>query len=143
MVLIRLAQENDLEALYYCDASAQQDPQRCAFIMRVVANDQCYVAVDDQVLGYGVLDYTFFEQGFVALVIVHPHYRRQGIGVALMQHLAAVCQTAKLFTSTNLSNTPMPALLAKLSYRLSGVIHDLDEGDPELVYVKYLLPNGG
>jgi hypothetical protein len=42
------------------------------------------------------------------------------------------------FTSTNLSNIPMQSLLAKMGYLLSGVIHHLDEDDPELVYVKYL-----
>ena len=38
--------------------------------------------------------------------------------------------------ATNLSNLPMQALLAKLNYQLSGVIHNLDEGDPELVFFK-------
>ena len=48
-----------------------------------------------------------------------------------------------IYISTNLSNLPMQSLLAKLGYRLSGVIHHLDEGDPELVYVKYLRGAGG
>jgi hypothetical protein len=30
----------------------------------------------------------------------------------------------------------MQALFAKLGYELSGVIYNLDEGDPELVYIK-------
>jgi hypothetical protein len=30
----------------------------------------------------------------------------------------------------------MQALLAKLGYLLSGVIHNLDEGDPELIYFR-------
>jgi len=32
----------------------------------------------------------------------------------------------------------MQSLLAKLEYVLSGVIHNLDEGDPEIVYFKRL-----
>lgn len=100
----------------------------------------CYVVVATQVLGYGVLEYTFFENGFVSMVYVHPNSRQRGVGIGLMRYLEATCQTPKLFTSTNLSNLPMQSLLAKLGYRLSGVIHDLDEGDPELVYVKYLEP---
>ncbi len=32
----------------------------------------------------------------------------------------------------------MQSLLAKLEYELSGVIHNLDEGDPEIVYFKRL-----
>lgn len=42
----------------------------------------------------------------------------------------------KLFTSTNLSNLPMQSLLSKSGYELSGVIHNLDVGDPEIVYYK-------
>ncbi len=103
-----------------------------------MTNGNCYLAIDTQVLGYGVLEYTFFENGFVSMLYVHPNYRKRSVGIRLMQHLEAMCRTSKLFTSTNLSNLPMQSLLAKLGYRLSGVIHNLDEGDPELVYVKYL-----
>jgi hypothetical protein len=56
----------------------------------------------------------------------------------LLQYMESVCQTPKLFTSTNLSNLPMQSLLAKLNYVLSGVIHNLDESDPEIVYFKRL-----
>jgi hypothetical protein len=42
------------------------------------------------------------------------------------------------YSSTNLSNRSMQALLEKRKYILSGVLHHLDEEDPELVYVKYL-----
>lgn len=138
MYSIRLAQENDLESICALDAIAQQDHQRQEFITRAVSNGNCYVATDNDVLGYAVLEYTFFEMGFVSMLYVHANYRRQGIGVKLMQSLEAACQTPKLFTSTNLSNLPMQALLAKLGYRLSGVVHDLDEGDPELVFVHYV-----
>jgi ribosomal protein S18 acetylase RimI-like enzyme len=138
---IRLAQESDLEPICGLDAIAQQDHHRRNFITQAVLSGNCYVVVDTQVLGYGVLEYTFFENGFVSMVYVHPNYRQRGIGLQLMQHLEAACQTPKLFTSTNLSNLPMQSLLAKLGYRLSGVIHDLDEGDPELVYVNYLEPD--
>jgi hypothetical protein len=53
-----------------------------------------------------------------------------------MKYLESYCRTAKLFTSTNLSNVPMQMLLRKLAYKLSGVIHGLDENDPELIYCK-------
>ncbi|MEO0538637.1 MAG: GNAT family N-acetyltransferase, partial [Cyanobacteria bacterium P01_A01_bin.123] len=42
------------------------------------------------------------------------------------------------FTSTNESNLLMQALMAKLRYIPSGIINNLDEGDPELVYFKRL-----
>lgn len=138
-VLIRLAQESDIELICGFDAATQQDHRRRDFIARSVSVGNCHVALDNHVLvGYGVLDYTFFDNGFVSMLYVRSNYRQHGMGLEMMRHLESKCQTAKLFTSTNLSNLPMQSLLAKLDYKLSGVIHDLDEGDPELVYVKYL-----
>jgi len=56
----------------------------------------------------------------------------------LVRHVEQECRTPKLFTSTNESNAPMRALLAKLGFSPSGVIENLDEGDPELVFFKRL-----
>jgi GNAT superfamily N-acetyltransferase len=135
---IRLATENDSAGIYACDALAQQDEARRVFIQRAIAAQNCFIACERSIVGYTVLDYSFYETGFVPLLVVHADFRKKGVGSALLKHLEAICQTDKLFTSTNLSNQPMQALLARLGYQLSGVIHDLDEGDPELVYVKYL-----
>jgi GNAT superfamily N-acetyltransferase len=138
MLEIRLAQAEDIEAILAFDHLAEQEKERAAFIRRVVGQGACYVGVQGSLLGYAVLEYTFFEQGFVSILYVRVENRHSGVGTALMQHLEGLCRTRKLFTSTNLSNRPMQALLARLGFHLSGVIHDLDEGDPELVYVKVL-----
>ncbi len=135
---IRPATENDIEAITACDPLTQTNQGRLAEIRRAIQTDTCYVAVDDSILGYGIFDYSFYEYGFVALLVVKLDSRRGGVGTALMDYIESVCQTAKLFTSTNLSNLAMQQLLAKAGYKLSGVIQDLDEGDPELVYVKYI-----
>jgi hypothetical protein len=52
----------------------------------------------------------------------------------LLRHLIGLCRTDKLWTSTNLSNQPMQALLVHAGFRLSGFIENLDENDPELVF---------
>jgi ribosomal protein S18 acetylase RimI-like enzyme len=96
---------------------------------------------DSLIVGYAVLDYSFYAKAFIAMLRVHPAHRRQGVGLTLMQYLEqpALCTTKKLFTSTNLSNLAMQSLLAKLQYKLTGVIHNLDDdGDPELIYYKSL-----
>ncbi len=80
-----------------------------------------------------LLNYPFTIVGFVDMIYVHSDYRRSGAGEALLRHLESLCRTPKLLTSTNLSNLPMQSLLAKLDYILSGVIHNLDEDDPEIV----------
>ena len=138
---IRLAQGTDAGALCTLHQAPRHDSSRVAFIERSIAGRACYVATADEMLiGYSVLEYSFYENGFVSVLYVHPDYRRQGKGLALMLHMETVCRTAKLFTSTNESNLAMQSLLSKLCYLPSGIIHNLDEGDPELVYFKHLKP---
>ena len=136
MFEIRQATAEDIDEILAFDHLVYQEKDRAAFIRRVVGQGACFVAVQGGLLGYAVLEYTFFEQGFVSMLYVRDENRRSGVGMALMSHLETICRTRKLFTSTNLSNRPMQALLERLGYHLSGVIHDLDEGDPELVFVK-------
>ncbi len=139
MIHIRKAGENDIDALCAFDLIAQRENERREFIRRVVTSGECFVAVtDDRVIGYAVLNYTFYNTGYIDMLYIHSDYRRSGAGVALLKHIESLCKTPKLFTSTNLSNLPMQSLLAKLEYVLSGVIHNLDEDDPEIVYFKQL-----
>lgn len=133
------SREKDIDALYSFDLIVKRENERRESIRRAVTSGECFVAVaDEKVIGYGVLNYTFHYVGCIDLLYVHSDYRRGGAGVALLQHLESLCQTPKLFTSTNLSNLPMQSLLAKLSYVLSGLIHNLDEDDPKIVYFKRL-----
>jgi GNAT superfamily N-acetyltransferase len=139
MISIRPAVENDIDALCSFDLIAQRENERRDFIRREVISGNCFVAVaDEKVIGYGVLNYTFYYVGCIDMLYIHSDYRRNGAGAALLLHLESLCQTPKLFTSTNLSNLPMQSLLVKLDYVLSGVIHNLDEDDPEIVYFKRL-----
>jgi GNAT superfamily N-acetyltransferase len=139
MISIRPALETDVQALCSLDLIARREEARRTFIRREVAAGTCFVAVaDGEVIGYGVLNYTFYYHGCIDLLVVHTDHRRRGAGAALVRHLESLCRTPKLFTSTNLSNLRMQSLLAKSGYELSGVIHNLDEGDPEIVYFKRL-----
>ena len=137
MISIRPAIESDLQSLCSLDQIAGQSEQRRHFIRRAVASGTCYVALDAQeVVGYGVLNYAFYDQGCIEMLYVAGDQRRRGVGTALIRHMERLCQTSKLFTSTNQSNLPMQSLLARCGYALSGVIHNLDEDDPELIYFK-------
>jgi hypothetical protein len=84
----------------------------------------------------GILEYTFFEHGFISLVYVNPQERRTGLGEMLLRYLMSICRTPKLFSSTNLSNLPMRTLFAKVGFEPSGIIHNLDSKDPEVIYYK-------
>jgi ribosomal protein S18 acetylase RimI-like enzyme len=129
---LRDATPTDRDAIVAIDHLAHE---RVDFIERALQSRNCLVAErDGQVVAYGVLEYTFFEQGFVSMLYVAEAERRHGIGRSLMEALAARCKTRKLFTSTNESNGPMQALLKTMGYIPSGIIENLDPGDPEVVY---------
>ena len=133
-----MAVENDVDDIFSFEHIAQQSESRQTFIRYSVATKNCYVASYEHIVGYAVLEYSFYEMGFVSMLYVNSEWQRHGVGTKLLKYLESICRTNRLFTSTNLSNVQMQALLAKSGYKLSGVIHDLDENDPELVYVKHL-----
>jgi ribosomal protein S18 acetylase RimI-like enzyme len=138
---IRPAIERDVASLIAFDHVACQSSDRHDLVRRSVQEGHCFVFEEsERVLAYVVLDYSFYGNGFVAILYVHPERRRQGIGHRLVQRAEAECRTSKLFTSTNRSNVPMQSLLAKLGYQVTGIIYNLDPGDPELVYYKPLNP---
>jgi GNAT superfamily N-acetyltransferase len=136
-VHIRPARSLDADVLKSIDEVARDEPSRQAYIDRAIASEQCFVAVNDgETVGYAVLSYQFYENGCVDMLYVGRATRRRGIGAALLDHLEQHCTTPKLFASTNQSNKPMQALLEKAGFQPSGVIYNLDDGDPELVYFK-------
>ena len=136
---IRLAQTADVDAIIALHQIPRHESDRESFIRRSITSKSCYAVIDDGLpIGYAVLEYTFYENGFISVLYLDSKYRRKGIGEELLRYLETVCKTPKLFTSTNQSNAAMQSLLTKLDYVPSGVIHNLDEGDPELVYFKKL-----
>ena len=86
-------------------------------------------------MGYGVLHYHFFGCGFIELLMVGERYRRRGVGLVLITALKSHCRHPKLFTSTNRSNLPMQRLLLNAGFVASGQIDNLDDGDPEQVFL--------
>ena len=139
MTEIRQAQESDVSDICSFDQISQPEEPRREFVSASVASGLAWVAVvDGAVAGYAVLEYSFYSQGFISMLYIHSDHRRNGLGSALLSHLESICKTEKLFTSTNESNRPMQGLMCKRGYVPSGVINNLDEGDPELVYFKRL-----
>jgi ribosomal protein S18 acetylase RimI-like enzyme len=138
---LRSASPDDVEAIEALDPRAHVDEERRRFIRHAVAEGSAFVAERRGaagVVGYVVLEHTFFGHGFVSMLVVHPDHRRGGVGSALMRSAEGACRSARIFTSTNRSNRPMQALLEALGYVRSGIVDDLDPGDPELVYSRPL-----
>lgn len=138
-IITRVALAGDVEAMLACDTYAQSNPGRGDALRAATGKGQCLLALHaGQVAGYVLLHHDFFEHGFVPLVVVSPARQRRGVGLRLLAAAAAACRTAKLFTSTNQSNLAAQRLFAGAGFVRSGQIEHLDEGDPELVYVKFL-----
>ncbi len=135
--LIRIATRDDTETILVFDLIAQGEPQRQTFIRRAVEQGYCTVVeVEGQAVAYLIMERNFFGWPFIELVYVRTDYRQYGYATALMRYIEDTSDSQKLFTSTNLSNLPMQRLLEKLGYSISGVVHNLDEGDPEVFYFK-------
>jgi ribosomal protein S18 acetylase RimI-like enzyme len=116
--------------------AAVGDSERRASIGRWIADGSMRVAVAaDEILGYCVTERAFFGHCFVVTLMVAEGAWGQGIGTELLLDAQRQRDTAKLFTSTNLSNQPMQRLLARLGWSSVGIVYGLDEGDPELFYL--------
>lgn len=137
---VRIAQSVDIDSIVELDPIARREPGRRTFIAQAVAAGQCWAATATEdvsaLVGYGVLDRSFFGHDFIPLIVVKRSARRRGVATAIMRTLELQCQGGKLFTSTNTSNIAMRQLLGRLGFIRSGQIENLDDGDPELVFVK-------
>jgi GNAT superfamily N-acetyltransferase len=133
---VRPGRPEDADHLIAFDHVARVDRRRADLIRRKLQDGACWVAERGaRLLGYACRG-TFFHYDFLELIYVDAAHRRRGVGRALVGAAERARQTQKLFTSTNESNAAMRAMLARLSYEPSGVIRNLDPGDPELVFVK-------
>jgi ribosomal protein S18 acetylase RimI-like enzyme len=134
---IRQATAADLNGLSECDPFAADHPERNRFLSVAIERGECWVAfAADGPKGYVVLNYNFFENGFIPLVVVAPSARRRGIGHRLLAAAEAQCRTPKLFASTNTSNIEAQRLLTRAGFVPSGRVENLDADNPELVYFK-------
>lgn len=139
MLAIRPATAADTVALIAIDHIATHSTERRAAIADWVALSQCHLAErDGAVAGYVALTRSFFRSPFIEMLIVAAAFRRQGIGRALIEHCIALTPSdQKLWTSTNESNAPMRALLPQLGFEQTGLFEHLDEGDPELIFLRW------
>ena len=140
--VLRRAKKVDAPIVAALDAIA--DPalagseRRARVARELIALGESWIAeVGGKAAGYALASRRFFDRPFVDLLVVDPTFRRRGLGEALMTRCEAAHSDDRIFTSTNASNAPMRALLAKAGYEPSGEIHNLDPGDPELVFVKF------
>ena len=111
-------------------------------ITRAILENQCFIILaNNSKVGFVIFDYRFFDQGWIELIIIDKGYRGRGIGGKTIDLICEQSKSSKVFTSTNLSNTPMQSVLAKAGFMYSGKLEGLDDDDPELFYYKVLTWN--
>jgi len=139
MLSIRPATAADLDALIGTDHVAVHSADRRDAIAEWVALGQCHLAArDGAVAGYVALTRSFFRSPFIEMLMVGAAFRRIGIGRALVEYCIGLTPPEqKLWTSTNESNAPMRALLPQLGFEQTGLFEHLDEGDPELIFLRW------
>lgn len=137
-VALRPAGLDDIVSLIEVDSFAQGNSERRDEIAHWVESGACFVAErDGEIVGYCVLTRNFFRSFFIQILMVHQPERGRGIGTAMLAHLVELVPPGeKLWTSTNMSNAPMRRLLERVGFVQSGRIDNLDDGDPELVFVR-------
>lgn len=135
--LIRQAVGEDLPALIDVDHIARTDSDRLDFVRNAIEGRRTWVLeVSGRVVGYGIISHEFFGRSFLDLIHIAESQRSRGYGPSLIAFLEDHSRSNDLFTSTNQSNSHMRHVLESLGYEQSGIIHNLDPGDPEIVYVK-------
>jgi len=133
-VSVRRAHTDDIAgvlAIDHIDGRADE-------IRHAIQRGRCLIAEDGAgIVGFCV-DGRLFAFAFLELLAVAPSHRRRGVGTSLVKAWEASAATTKVFTSTNESNIPMRRLCEALGYVRTGLIENLDEGDPEFFYFKRL-----
>lgn len=138
-ISIRRASVKDAAALKELDTVVLSDATRAIYIDEWLEKDDVLIAeLDGKIVGYGVLNHAFFRQSQVEMLMIGEDYRGQRIGEHLLLALEALRNTPKFWVTTNLSNHRMQRLLRRLGYKPCGYIDELDPGDPEIIFVKYI-----
>jgi GNAT superfamily N-acetyltransferase len=134
---VRRAVHADRDAIIAIDDIAIRDNQnRRALLESAIESGHCLVLdTSEGIEGFVVtVPKVFFGRDFIELLMVDRRRRRAGVGRGLLQAAVRMASTSRVFTSTNRSNSVMRALLDREGWSLSGELHGLDEGDPEIVY---------
>ena len=141
--LVRAATADDLaelEPLLW--PPLMQPPKRPRFLRGLAEGDVVVAIEDGAIAAYMWVYEYFFGHTFIAYLGVADARRRRGHAGRLLASAERRAVSDRVFSSTNASNAPMQAVFERYGWTRCGVIDDLDPGDPEWVYVKYVSPAG-
>ena len=128
------AKIEDLDEILELDYLVVGSLDRGNFIKESIERDNCFILRDNTIKALLIYDKSFFDNTFISLVVVHPLERRKGYASKLIKELIKTAPTDKIFSSTNKSNLTMKKVFKSLGFIESGLVENLDEGDPEIFY---------
>ncbi|MBJ8004650.1 GNAT family N-acetyltransferase [Bacillus cereus] len=132
---IAKASIDDLDSIVHIDVNVIGDDSRRDYIKHAIDEGKCIIAKEDNsISGFLTYDTNFFGCTFLSLIIVSPTKRRQGHASSLISYMLNNSPTQKIFSSANESNTNMQKVFKANGFMRSGIIENLDEGDPEIIF---------
>ncbi|MBU9724221.1 MULTISPECIES: GNAT family N-acetyltransferase [Bacillaceae] len=137
MTQVTKANMTDLENIVNIDIEVIGNGSRRNYLKTAIAEGRCLVVEGERkISGFLVYDMHFFECAFISLVIIAPPKRRKGYASLLLKKMMDLSPTEKVFSSTNRSNESMQKVFEANGFVRSGIVENLDEGDPEVIYFK-------
>lgn len=139
MESLTISDIKDLDEIVNIDKEVIGSDYRRKYIKKAIDEERCIVIKTEfSYLGFLIFKEDFFDCSFISLVIVKPTERRKGYATALLQYFLSISPTKKIFSSTNQSNNRMQEVFKRNGFIESGIINNLDDGDPEIVYFKLI-----
>jgi len=126
---------DDLGSIVHIDMDVIGNDSRRNYIKHAIDAGNCIITKEDNsISGFLTYDTNFFDCTFLSLIIVSPVKRRRGHASSLISYMLRHSPTQKIFSSTNESNESMQKVFKANGFIRSGIIENLDEGDPELIF---------
>ncbi|MRX71847.1 GNAT family N-acetyltransferase [Bacillus lacus] len=127
----------DFDKIMNVDCEVIGNTSRRDYIENAIELGHCIISKnEDDIEGFLIYDINFFECSFITLIIVSPSKRRKGNASLLIDYMMSISPTTKVFSSTNRSNSSMQKVFDANGFIESGIVENLDEGDPEIIYFK-------
>lgn len=135
-VLIEAAKPTDFDEILSLQKTVSGSDLDMRTFNEALQRGDCVVARENgKIAGFALVGTWFFGRPFLSLIAVSADRRRSGIATKLIGHVLTRSRYG-LFTSTNRTNVAGQRLFEKLGFERSGIVENIDEGDPELVYYK-------
>ena len=130
--------KDDFQFIEQSDPNLVTDLKRRLLLEESLALGTCHLAlIDATLVGYAIFDYRLFGYGFISELWAIPNANTYEVRSALLHHLLSICQSPRLFTATDESDTTRTSMLTALGFQTSGIIYNIDP-TPRVILVKEL-----